>query len=401
MRILFVNHTGACSGAELALMHLVERLSGEHDVALACPPDGPLAQLADEAGVERFSVPAAEPSLRLHPVQTPLGLARLGRGGVTLARVARRFGPDLAHANTPRAGLMGAVARRVGGPPLVVRVHDPLPPTLVGRAVRSVLARSAGAIVTVSRDTARRFNEGLARPLATHVYNAFDRDRFDRDRVSPAPLREQLGLSPNAAVLAQVAQITPWKGQDTAIRAVARLRRDGLDAHLLLVGDIAFSGKAVRYDNQAFLAQLHRLVDELAIGGAVHFLGKRDDVPGILSAVDLSLLPSWYEPFANVMLESMALGTPLLASAEGGAPEVVEDGVSGRLLPPKRPDLWAAAASELLADRDALTRMGEQASAATKRFDDESHVRAMLEIYGHVLGAQANRSARGRPVEVG
>ena len=257
MRILFVNHTGASSGAELALMRLAAGLRTEHSVAIACPPAGPLDVLVDADAIERFPVPAFEASLRLHPVQTPVGLARLGAASVSLARTARRYGADLVHANTPRAGLMAAGARGLGGPPVVVRAHEQLPLTPVGRSVRFVLVRSAAAVVTVSRDTARRFNEGLERPIATHVYNSFDRARFDPDRVAPARVREELGIDPDAALLGQVAQITPWKGQDTAIRAVAELRRDGLDVHLLIVGEVAFAGKTVRYDNHGFLRELH------------------------------------------------------------------------------------------------------------------------------------------------
>src|SRR5204863_9069821 len=122
VRILFVNHTGAASGAEAALMRLIEALRSEHAVALACPSEGPFAKVAEAAGVERFAVPAVEPSLRPHPIHTPVGIGRSVTSGVALARVARRFQADLVHANTPRAGLMGAVALRLGGPPLVVRV---------------------------------------------------------------------------------------------------------------------------------------------------------------------------------------------------------------------------------------------------------------------------------------
>jgi glycosyltransferase involved in cell wall biosynthesis len=399
MRILFVNHTSAASGAELALMRLVEGLRGAHDVAVACPASGPLASVVDAAGVPRMTIPPFEASLRLHPLQTPAGVARLGAGGVVLARHARRLRADLVHANTPRAGLIAAVARRLGGPPFVVRAHEHLPPSPLARSVRFVLARSAGAVVAVSKDTARRFNQGLDHPLATHVYNSFDRVRFDPSRVAPAPLRQELGIGGDAVLLGQVAQITPWKGQDTAIRALARLRRDGLDAHLLLVGGIAFAGKGVRYDNHAFLRELHRLVDELGVRDSVHFLGQRPDVPAILRAVDLSLLPSWSEPFANVMLESMAMGTPVLVSAEGGGPELIEDGVSGRLLPPWRPEDWADAVRDLIADREALARMGDRAREATARFRDDVHARDMLRVYERVL-AQAGRWPAGGAVTV-
>ena len=387
MRILFVNHTAASSGAELALMRLIEALRQGHEVALACPAHGPLADQADAAGIPRFPVPAFEASMRLHPYHTPVGLARLVAGGVKLARVASRFEADLLHANTTRAGLMGSIAVRLGGPPVVVRAHEVVPISIaVGRGVRDVLTRSAGAVVAVSEDIAQRFNDGLPRPFATHVYNSFDRSRFDPSTVPPAPVREELGIAPDAPLLAQIAQISPWKAQDTSIRALAELRRAGLDAHLLVVGEVSFSGPTF-YDNPAFHRGLHELVDQLDLGEAVHFLGHRTDVPGILAAIDLSLLPSWDEPFANVMLESMAMGTPLLVSEVGGASELVEDGRSGRLLPPKRPELWAAAARQLLTDRAALARMGEHALQATGRFNDEAHARDMLAVYARVLGA--------------
>jgi L-malate glycosyltransferase len=393
VRILFVNHTGAASGAEFALMRLVEGLRDDHRIAVACPAGGPLAELVDAAGVRRFHIPAFEASLRLHPLHTPIGLARLAAGNAALARLTRRFAPDVVHANTPRAGLMAVLSRRLDGPPLVVRAHEAPPTSGVGGMVRAVLARSASAVVTVSRDTAQRFNDGLERPVARHVYNSFDRRRFDYDSVHPAAIREELGLRPDARLLGQVAQITPWKGQDTSIRALARLRDGGLDAHLLLVGKVAFGGKAVRYDNHAFLRQLHELVEQLGLDGAVHILGERRDVPEILRAVDLSLLPSWDEPFANVMLESMAMGTPLLVSEVGGGPELVEDGITGRLLPPKRPDVWEAAARELLGDGPALERMGDRAREATERFGDEAHARDMLAVYQRVLG----RPVKGAP----
>jgi L-malate glycosyltransferase len=387
MKILFVNHTSAASGAEFALMRLVAGVRRHHHVAVACPETGPLADLLDDAAVQHVPIPAFEASLRLDPVQTPLNMTRLAVGGVALKRAAKRFDADLIHANTPRAGLMGALANRLGGPPLVVRAHEHIPlDSVVGRSVRSVLGRSANAILTVSQEVERRINHGLSRPVAMHVYNSFDRERFDPDRVLPAAVREELGIAADAPLLGHVAQITPWKAQDTSIQAIAKLRESGVRAHLLIVGNIAFGGKGVRYDNHTYLEELHRLVAELDLQDSVHFLGQRGDVPGILRELDLSLLPSWDEPFANVMLESMAMGTPLLVSSVGGGPELVDDGVTGRVLPPRAPDAWASAARDLLGDRPRLERMGIRAREVTARFSDENHARDMLDIYERVLG---------------
>jgi glycosyltransferase involved in cell wall biosynthesis len=381
MRILFANHTAAWSGAEVSLMRLVHTLRPDHDVAVACPPRGPLADAVDRAGVLRLRLPPVDVSLRLHPVRTPAGVAQIAAGGVALALAAKRFHADVVHANTPRAGLMGAMARRLGGPPFIVRAHEHVPLTPVGRAVRGVLLRSASAVVAVSDYTARRFDEGLPHPCATRVYNSIDHSRFHPDHAEPAALREELRIPSDAALLGQVAQITPWKGQDTAIRALAALRREGVDAHLVLVGGIAFAGKAVRYDNHGYLRGLERLAQELGVREHVHFLGQRDDVPQILRALDLTLLPSWAEPFGLATVESMALGTPPLVSDVGAGQEIVEDGVSGRLLPPRRPEVWAAAAAELLRNRDALERLARGGPPAAARFSDDVHAREMLTVY--------------------
>jgi L-malate glycosyltransferase len=400
MRILFANHTSAWSGGEVSLMRLVEGLRADHEICVACPATGPLAEAVDRAQVERLPLPTVDASLRLHPVQTPVGLAQLASGGLSLARSARRFHADVIHANSTRVGIMASIARARGGPPFVVRAHEHVPLTPVGRAVRALIVRSAGGVAAVSDYTAKRFNEGLAQPVATRVYNSIDHERFNTT-VVPAPIREQLGLAGDAAMLGQVAQITPWKGQDLAIRTVAGLRSAGVDAHLALVGQVAFGGKGVRYDNHAFMRSLERLADDLGVRPAVHFLGQRDDVPAIVRALDLSLLPSWEEPFGLVTVESMAVGTPPLVSSVGAGPELVHDGVTGRVLPPRRPDAWASAARELLEDREALRRLGERGPAAATRFRDDVHAGEMLAVYERAVDGPVPGPANPSAVAVG
>ena len=323
MRILFANHTGAWSGAEVSLLRVLAGLRADHELCVACPAAGPLASAVQQAGIAWRPLPEVRASMRLHPVQTPLGLGQLGAAGVALARVATSWRPDVIHANSARAGILASVARAFGAPAFAVRAHEHLPFTPVGRAVRTLLVRRAGALVAVSDFTARKLNEGLERPVATRVYNSIDHGRFDAAWVRPAALRDELGLSPGSYLIGQVAQITPWKAQDTAIRALPAVRRLVLDVHLAVVGQIAFAGPGVRYDNHAYLRDLERLTDDLCLRGAVHFLGQRDDVPQILRALDLHLLPSREEPFGLVTVESMALGTPPLVSSDGAGPELV------------------------------------------------------------------------------
>jgi glycosyltransferase involved in cell wall biosynthesis len=387
VRILLANHTSAWSGAEVSLMRLVAGLRGEHELAIACPDEGRLAREVDEAGIERLSLPAVNASLKLHPVHTPAGLRQLGAGGSALAKAARRCQAEIVHANTPRAGIMAAVGLRAHDPPFVVRAHEHLPPSRLGKSIRALIVRRAAAVAAVSDFTATRFNEGLPEPVAIRVYNSIDHDRFDGRRVAPAPVRDELGLDPGAHLIGHVAQITPWKRQDVSIRALAQLRSQELDVHLLLVGQVAFGGKHVRLDNHAYLHSLEELVDELSVRHAVHFLGQRDDVPELMRALDLSLLPSSQEPFGLVTVESMALGTPPLVCADSAGPELVDDGETGRVLESAEPQLWADAIHELLVDRPALNRLAVRAPAGAARFRDDVHAAEMLALYERVLGS--------------
>jgi glycosyltransferase involved in cell wall biosynthesis len=239
------------------------------------------------------------------------------------------------------------------------------------------------------------FNEGLPSPVAVRVYNSIDHARFNPDVVEPAPLREDLGINPEALLVGQVAQITPWKAQDTAIRALAAVREGGLDAHLLLVGGIAFTGKGVRYDNRDYLRDLGRLVDDLRVRRSVHFVGQRPDVPEVMKALDLTVLPSWDEPFGLVTVESMALGVPPVVSRAGAGPELVDDGVTGRLVPAKRPEVWAGVITELASDLDALEVMGARGRAAAARFRDDVQAAEMLAIYKRAVGGPPARKRDG------
>jgi glycosyltransferase involved in cell wall biosynthesis len=351
---------------------------------VACPPGGPLQATLRERGIPEYDIPGTDVSLSLHPVHTTLGLLRLGQSALSLRRSARLFDADVIHANSVRAGLIAVAARRLGGPPVVVQCHDHLPRDRVGGITRAAIARGADGVVAVSDRTADDFNHGLARPKAKRVYISVDHERFSPAAQGTSSIRAELGLPDGAWLLAEVAQITPWKGQDTAIRSLQKIR-ERHDAHLLIVGDVAFSSK--RYDNVGFRDSLERLARDLGVEAAVHFLGRRGDVAALIGSIDLLLLPSWDEPFGLVVAEAMAIGTPVLVTDRGGVREYVEDGVNGRLLPPREPELWAAAVNELLGDRETLARMRHESIRTAAQFNDERYCREMLAAYARVVSA--------------
>jgi L-malate glycosyltransferase len=366
------------------MLRLLRALPPGTASAVACPSGGPLAATLAEHGVEHLPIRGTGVSFRLHPRWTPVGLADLGRSVADLRRHVRHWRPDVMHANGTRAGLLAVPVRRTGGAGLVVQVHDVMPEGRVSRAVRSVLARGADEVVAVSDAATRAFNAGFHGRLARTVYISIDHGRFSPHGHDRVAVRRSLGVPEDAPLLGEVAQITPWKGQLVAIKALARVRRDVPSAQLVLVGGVAFSGPGVRYDNAAYARRLQASVAELGLEDAVRFAGHRRDVPSVMAALDLFLLPSWNEPFGTVVVEAMATGTVPLVSDGGGVPEFVEDGVSGRVLPTHDADAWGDAAAQLLADGARRAEMGRRALEVAARFTDEAYVAEMLRSYAAV-----------------
>jgi glycosyltransferase involved in cell wall biosynthesis len=386
VRILYVSHTAEISGGERSLLDLLGALDGHVQAAVATP-EGPLSAALRMRGVPVRAIPGTAGSLKPHPLHTPRTVGELARAVWNLRRIAHREGVDLVHANSIRAGIVAATAARMGAPPAVVHVRDVLPHALLARASRMVIGKGASAVVGNSAYTLERFADPSSDALLAVAYSPVDLDRLraaaglDRRRA-----RAALGVPADAApVLGVVAQLTPWKAQDDAVRIAAGLRDAYPGVHLLLAGSARFVSRSTRHDNLSFVRRLEALVEELDLGDRVLFLGERGDVPELLRALDMLLVPSWEEPFGRAVVEALAVGVPVAATSAGGPREVLRDGIEGLLLPPRHPDAWVAALLPLLADAARLAEMRRQGPARASRFDRSAHADRILSIYERVL----------------
>ena len=372
------------SGGEQSLLALLRGLPPDIEPVVACPP-GPLGDAVEGLGVERLSLTGTDGSLKLHPRRTPAALWAIASAAVQVRRHARRRASEVVHANSIRAAVIAGLARGLGGPPVVAHVRDCLPDAAVAHATQRLVARTASVVVANSDYTAAHFARA-ARPRACVVaHSPVELERFDPERLSRGAARAALGVAGDAPVLGVVAQITPWKGQEVAVRALALLRDLGVHGRLVIAGSTKFTAEATRFDNRAYLEGLHSLVADLGLDGSVRFVGERDDVPQVLAAIDLLLLPSWEEPFGRAIVEALAMGVPVLATEIGGPREVVRDGVEGRLLDPRDPAPWAGAAAELLGDRAQLAAMGERARERARAFGVDAHVESIRQAYEMAL----------------
>ncbi len=394
MRVLYVNHTAVVSGGERSLLDLFEAL-GDRVEPLLASPRGRLPELARERGVATTEIVGTAGSLRLHPLHTPRALVEMALAARQVRRAAALHGAELVHANSIRAGIVLALAR-LGPTPTVVHVRDCLPPGVLSTATLRLLAASATRIVANSRYTAASVLAAAPRARVEVVHNAVDLARFDPARIGRDAARARVraaigadGRDPADAeraarrpLLGVVAQITPWKGQETAIDALALLREEGVEADLLLVGSAKFVARSTRFDNEDYLARLRALAARSGLEDRVHWLGEREDVPELVRALDVLLLPSWEEPFGRALIEAMAMAVPVVATSVGGPPEIVEQGREGLLVEPRDARAWAAAIRRVLDGPEGGAAMGRAGRARVEReFTFSQQADAILRVY--------------------
>jgi glycosyltransferase involved in cell wall biosynthesis len=385
VRVLYVNHTSVVGGGERSLLDLLECIREVATADVACPP-GPLAHSVRRLGLSVHEIRGTDVSFRLHPVRTPRGVAQLAAASVDVGKLLRRQLFDVVHANSTRSGLIAAPTGLVGSTPLVVHVRDTLPPGATGSLTRAAVGAAADVVLANSEYTARSFSRNGSSGRVHVVHNAVDGARFDPARVDRRRTRSELGIGGEEPLIGVVGQITPWKAQDDAVRVLADVRRRGLRARLLVVGRPQFVAGSERYDNKAFSASVEQLAGELGVAESVLFLGEREDVPELLGALDVLIVPSWEEPFGRVVVEAMSMCVPVIATDVGGPAEIVQDGEDGILLPPRSPARWGEAAFSLLSDSERRTAIGRRARETVgARFSPERHVAAVLGAYREAM----------------
>lgn len=385
MNVLYVNHTGVVSGGERSLLGLLGALPADVH-ALVASPRGGLSEELERLRVPTTAIVGTAGSLRLHPLHTPQALAELSVAALQVSRAARRHRAELVHANSIRAGIVLAGAR-VSKAAKVVHVRDCLPPGPVSRATMRLIGASATTVIANSRYTADSVRALAPRARIEVVHNAVDLKRWDPARIDREPARDALGeAGRRGLLLGVVAQLSPWKGQDTAIEALRLLSAEGIDAHLLLIGSAKFVARATRFDNEAYVARLRTLIADAGLEDRVSWLGERQDVPELVRALDILLLPSWEEPFGRALIEAMALGVPVVSTNVGGPPEIVEDGREGFLLAPRDPAAWAASIRRIADSPTLASEMGDAGRLKVKQsFTVENQTAAMLAVYRRAL----------------
>ena len=293
-------------------------------------------------------------------------------------RIIRSRGVDLVHAND----LVGCnreviLAARLSGRPCICHIRAFERYTALDRFLIQFVDR----FIFISQAIASScISQGVDPMRGTVVYNALDATEFFQ-AFDDGSGRERLGLRPDDRVVGIIGRLVPWKGHEVFLRAMAQVAASMPHLKCLIIGD-AESGDEEQ-GSRRYRAELEDLVRELGLADRVKFLGWRGDVPQLLSTMDLLVHSSIEpEPFGRVIIEGMAAGKPVVAVAAGACPELIENGVSGLLVPPGDADALAEAVKTLLQDPDRMRAMGIVARRQVEnRFSIAEHVRRIEQIY--------------------
>lgn len=301
----------------------------------------------------------------------------------TFVRALRAERPMLVHAHLEFSSLLSAATRRLHGAPVVATLHTLETPTLANRdgmrrlVMHKALDRCADRVLclSVAAKTLMRQN-GLAHAPIDVIPNGIDIEAFrPAQPATRAAVRRELGLSPDAPVILTVAVLRPAKGIDRLVTALAAVRQHHPDVELLVVGD------------GPQLAALQRQAAEEGVADCVRFTGFRSDIAAIMGAADVFVLPTLDDAQPTVVMEAMACGVPVIASAVGGIPEMMQDDDAGILVPPNDVVALAEALGALLADPARRQRMSAAARrTAVLRFSLERQAARLNALYDDLIG---------------
>ena len=355
MKVVHVVIGGGAAGGQAVALRLAQALrTAGGEAEFVVPARGAFTEQAEAAG---FSVHLLELRRSFQAVNA-----------TRLARLLRREGADVLHTHTLAAGnALTRVAGRLAGVAVVSHLHienhfRPATRPLLAR-LDTTTARLAARLVAVSEDTRRAYErQGYPAGRIEVVYNG-----VELPPNGSAPRNER-------PVIGEIARLCDVKGQRELIRALAEVPH----ARLVLAGEDVERGGAFR-------VELEREARQAGVAQRVDFAGHVDDVAGLLDRLDIVALPSWTEGLPMTVLEGMAHARPVVASAVGGTPELVVDGETGILVPPRDPHALAGALTRLLGDEALRRRLGESGRRrVAESFSAAEMERRFLALYEEV-----------------
>jgi glycosyltransferase involved in cell wall biosynthesis len=374
--VLCLNLYATTGGAERALLELTSALDrSRFEPIVVLASDGPLRARLGESGVEVRLEPFPTPPL--HALAWPPTLVRLARAAMRMRRLVRERQVRLAQCGDV-LGLLVLVPAMLSGLRVVYQVN------YLGHGPRlrlfGILARFVGAVVACSawqRDAVVAAAASLASRTVV-IHPGIDTAAFGSG--NGAAVRQEWGVPAEAPLIGMLARYDVWKGHRTFLEAAVRVLERRPDARFAMIGGALNS--TVLGHVGAYRRQILDELEALGLHDRVLAIDHRDDVPDVLAALEVVVLPSVDEPFGMVLIEAMAAGRPVVAADSGGPREIVQDAETGLLFRTGDAASLAAAILKLLDDAGLARSLADAGSRrARDAFHKNRYAREMEAVY--------------------
>jgi glycosyltransferase involved in cell wall biosynthesis len=374
IRIVFAIGSLEIGGAEKQVLTLLRLLKKRDNSCylFVLGSHGPLEKDVTDLGIPVYSGGLLKGELPRAPWKLVIAQWRL-------LNIIRRLRPDVIHSFLPLVSFMGALAGRLGRVPLVITSRRALGTHQERFSIlrpMDLLANYLSHRVTVNSKAV--WNDIVDRdhihPSRLQlIYNGVDPVPFEEAKGFREKMRQTLGVGSRETAIIVIANLILYKGHADLFEAAKQVIERVHTVKFLLVGE-----------DRGIQRKLERKALDLGVYSAIRFLGQREDVPQLLAASDLSVLPSHEEGFSNVILESMAAGLPVVATCVGGNPEAIEEGSTGWLVPPRNPTLLAEKIVDILKDPERKKSFGKRGKDRVKQlFSVERMLQGHLKLYSN------------------
>jgi len=383
--ILITNMYGGLGGGEVAILSHIEYLvSKGKNVFLYLLEDGPFREAAVNAGASVIVSPLAWQGSKirslLHLFMKIADFHTFLRKENIYLTISYTFN-DLVV-----AGLASALNRR----PIIYRAQGDVfksfsekPKTWLGPLVMPVIKMISPYIITTTKREHEILEKwGFKKDRLAHVYLGTKQGNDQQSVSSSASLRDKYGWGDSVPVAGVFGRLIQWKGHETVLRAIGRLKRENLKIGLWIIGSAEFG------DGDAYVKSLEQIIVQEDIADSVKFLGFREDTEAFMRACDIICHASEFEPFGMVIIEAMMAARPVIASDVSGPRESVINGVTGILVQPGDVVAYTDALRHLVRSPEMRASMGKKAKErASKLFNQERNLARLYEICeSHVAG---------------
>lgn len=366
--LLFTTITGQMiGGGQRSLLLILEKLNKKRfKPFLICPSEGDFTDKAEKLGIETTIIKTRSLK-RLNFFSNAATIFKL-------IKFIKQKNIDLIHTDAPRQTFYAGIAARLAGKPLIWHVRVS---TQEKKNYDKFLSTLASKVITVSKAVRERFEFlETKQDKFVVIYNGVDLTEFS-SQLPDKKIKEEFGIEDDLILVGTVGQLIPGKGQDIFLRAAAQVSKLFPNVKFIIVGD----------GNETYRKKLEDLSKELRIAEKVIFTGFREEIPQIMSSLDIVVLSSTHlEGFSRIILEGMASSKPVIATRVGGNPEAVKDGKTGILVSPGDPQRLARAILELVKNENKRFQLGIAGRRrAEKLFNIEKNIAQIEKLYEELL----------------